>query len=125
MNKKLTGWKNRFLNTIGRATLATSTLNSIPNHIMQCHKLSKKKNSLIDRTQRNFIWGSTAEKLKPHLVNWHTLTDTKNYGGLGIVSTEYKNLTIHTNLAWRLFKNPHFLWARDLINKYCCLQRNF
>lgn len=98
MNKKLTGWKTRFLNMAGRTTLATSTLNSIPNHIMQYHKLPKNINRLIDRTQRNFIWGSTAEKSKLHLVNWHTLTDIKNNGGLGIVSAENKNLTFTRTL---------------------------
>lgn len=57
--EKLSGWKTKFLNIAGRTTLARSSLNSIPIHIMHYIKLPLDISKKIDRIQRNFIWGST------------------------------------------------------------------
>lgn len=60
MNKKLTAWKTKFLNIVGRTTLAKASLGSILSHVMQYIKLSSHIANQIDRIQRNFLWGTTA-----------------------------------------------------------------
>lgn len=59
MTRKLASWKSNFLSMAGRVTLASSTLNSMPNHNMHYNFLPMKILNLIDKLQRNFIWGST------------------------------------------------------------------
>lgn len=63
----------------GRTTLAKASLGSISNHVMQYIKLSSHVTNQIDRIQRNFIWGTTIEKRKIHLVKWDTITNPKKY----------------------------------------------
>lgn len=62
LNNKMVGWKIKFLNMAGRATLAKSYLNIIPTHVMQYISIPSKILKTIDKTQRNFIWGSISEK---------------------------------------------------------------
>lgn len=62
LQKRLAGWKTNYLSKAGRATLIKATLNAIPSYSMQCIHLSNKVLNEIDRTVRNFFWGSSSEK---------------------------------------------------------------
>lgn len=84
MTNRLTSWKSNFLNMAGKTTLASSTLNSIPNHIMQYNYLPIKIIKHIDKIQKIFIWGSTNISKRIYLVSWDTVTRDNNGGGLGI-----------------------------------------
>lgn len=68
MNNILARWKTKFLNIVGRTTLAKTCLSSIPNNIMQFFCLPSKIHNLINRSQRNFIWGTTTIKRKMPMV---------------------------------------------------------
>ncbi|XP_070010645.1 uncharacterized protein [Nicotiana sylvestris] len=118
MRSKLANWKISCLTMAGRSTLIFSTLSSIPNHVMQYIHLPVKILNHIDKIQRNFLWGTTTTKRKLHLVNWKTITKPKRQGGLGLVKTFTKNLTMLTCLAWRFFINPPSLWDNTLITQY-------
>lgn len=56
MCDRLSSWKIKFLNIAGRTTLVLSTLNTIPNHVMQYTILPTKIQKQINQIQRNFIW---------------------------------------------------------------------
>lgn len=118
LHSKLAEWKMKFLNFARRTTLAKSTLNSIPTHIMQYIKLSSSITTKIDQIQRNFIWGSTVSKRKLHLVNWDDVCKSKTQGGLGLQQAQYKNVALLSKLAWRAHINSHNLWASLLLSKY-------
>ncbi|KAK4726739.1 hypothetical protein R3W88_031656 [Solanum pinnatisectum] len=49
MQARLSGWKTRFLNTVGRTTLAKTCLSSLPTHTMQFTKLPKHISNRIDQ----------------------------------------------------------------------------
>lgn len=72
------------MNIAGRATLTILTLATIPNDAMQFTLLPSKFFKEIDKLQRNFIWGTTDQKKKLHLLNWSTITTNKASGGLGM-----------------------------------------
>lgn len=55
IQNKLAGWKTRFLNVAGRTTLAKSSLNVIPTHVMQLSKLPASFTNRVDQIKRNFI----------------------------------------------------------------------
>ncbi|KAG5573039.1 hypothetical protein H5410_062805 [Solanum commersonii] len=72
MQAILAGWKTRFLNIIGRTTLERACLSILPTH------------TIIDQIQRNFIWGSTSDHRKLHMISWEVVTKKKKEGGLGM-----------------------------------------
>lgn len=76
---------------------------------MQLNLLPKKISQQINRIQRNFVWGSSSDKKKLHLINWETLTKPKDEGGLGLQKSEVKNKALLASLAWRFHKNPDAL----------------
>jgi len=118
MQSKLAGWKTKFLNMAGRTTLAKACLSNIPTHIMQTTKLPSNIIKKIDQLQRNFIWGTTNEKKKLHMVKWDIVTSIKAKGGLGMQRAKTRNLALLTKLAWRAFKSPETLWAQILTKRY-------
>ncbi|CAA7017011.1 unnamed protein product [Microthlaspi erraticum] len=70
VSSKLAGWKGRVLSMAGHITLSKSVLGSIPVHSMSSCKLPEATLNSLERLSRDFIWGSTAEKRKQHLLGW-------------------------------------------------------
>lgn len=68
MLSRLASWKTSCLSMVGRCTLATSCLNSLPTHIMQYTLLPSKTLKNIDKIQRNFLWGTNTTSKKLHLI---------------------------------------------------------
>ncbi|XP_039684948.1 uncharacterized protein [Medicago truncatula] len=110
-------WKNRLLNRIGRVTLATSVLSSIPTYYMQINWLPQSICDSIDQTTRNFIWKG-ANNTGIHLVNWKTITSEKQNGGLGIRTAREANTSLLGKLVWDLVQATNKLWVHTLSNKY-------
>lgn len=57
MRSKLSLWKTNLLNIVGRTTLASTTLNAIPSHIMQYTMLPTKVLIQIDKNTKRFHMG--------------------------------------------------------------------
>lgn len=53
---KLSLWKSKMLNLVGRLTLAKFVRSSIPIYTMQCISFPKKTTNFINNTVRHFIW---------------------------------------------------------------------
>lgn len=103
---------------VGRTKLASSTLNNMPNHIMQYNYRPIKILKHIDKIQKKFIWGSTNTTKNIHLVNWKTVTNDKSNGGLGIHAAKEKNLVNFANLTWRLIHNTNNSRSKILSSIY-------
>ena len=58
---KLAGWKAKYLSFAGRAVLIKSVMSAIPNHVMQGAVLLVHICKKLDKTNRDFLWGSTNE----------------------------------------------------------------
>lgn len=82
MEKHLSGWKAKNLSFAGRATLVSSVLSGIPAYTMQSVWLPQSVSDHINKIQRNFLWGSTSEKRRLHLVRWHQVHQPKKCGGV-------------------------------------------
>lgn len=94
-------------------TLAKESLSSIPSHVMQFIKLPSKTTKLIDRIQKKFIWGTTRNMKKIHLVGWERVTTPKCHGGLGLQKVECKNRAFHVVLSWRIFHNTSSILGKS------------
>ena len=81
---KLAGWKAKFLSFAGRTVLVKSVMSAIPNYVMQGEALPIHLCEKLDKINRDFLWGSTREKKKLHLVGWSKIIKPEEEGGLGI-----------------------------------------
>ncbi|KAL0009413.1 hypothetical protein SO802_010915 [Lithocarpus litseifolius] len=82
VQEKLAGWQASLLSLVGRRTLIKSSSGTIPDYVMKEALLPSRVCKEINRANRNFLWGSTLEKRKMHLVSWNTVTRPKDHGGL-------------------------------------------
>ncbi|CAN1126735.1 Putative ribonuclease H protein At1g65750, partial [Linum perenne] len=118
IGKKLDGWKTGSLSFAGRVSLALSALNTIPAYTMQIALLPNEICNAIDQKIRSFIWGSYHGERKLHLLNWDTVCQPKDCGGLGIRSAKEMNLAFLMKLTWGMIKEPGTVWASVLRTKY-------
>lgn len=82
MRRKLSGWKASKLSFAGRVTLAQSSLANIPGYVVQSTPIPASVCEEAERICRDFIWGSTAERRKCHLIAWEQICCPKSQEGL-------------------------------------------
>jgi ribonuclease HI len=116
---KLSSWKAKLLSPAGRMILVQSVTSAIPAYYMQNVALPIRVCSSLDKLNRDFLWGSTDERKKMHMVSWDKVCRPKDLGGLGLHSTKARNLALLAKLNWRVMEDPNSLWANTLIAKYC------
>ncbi|KAL5785288.1 hypothetical protein ACOSQ2_007680 [Xanthoceras sorbifolium] len=58
------------------------------------------------------------EKKKVHLINWETVGETKQRGGLGIQCMRKANQALLAKASWRLMKDEESLWSKVISCKY-------
>lgn len=102
IQNRLAGWQSKLLSEVEKLVLVKSIASSIANYYMQCHALPIKVCNAVDKLIRNFLWGSTKKKRKLHLVNWHTVTMPKDWGGVGLFQMRYRNQALLAKLCWRV-----------------------
>jgi len=85
---------------------------------MQGCILPSRIHANLDKVCRNFLWGSTNEKKKLHMVGWNKVTMPKNKGGLGLHATKERNTTLAAKLCWRMKEESDELRSRVLKFKY-------
>ena len=94
MISKLTGWKTKFLSFARRTMLVKSIITAVLNHVMKGIALPGHLCDKIDKISRDFLWLSTLERKKIHLVSWSKIIIPKEEGGLGIQVARAKNITL-------------------------------
>ncbi|KAK9273205.1 hypothetical protein L1049_018012 [Liquidambar formosana] len=102
----------------GRVTLIKSVMSSLPYYYMQCVALLESTCKQLDRLNKDFLWGSTMNKRKIHLLNWNTVTKSIKMGGLGIKKSSTTNEALLAKLNWCLLKDKDQLWAHIFRAKY-------
>ncbi|GLT75551.1 hypothetical protein SLA2020_472680 [Shorea laevis] len=115
---KLSGWKTKFFSIVGRATLVSFVLASIPNYFMQVMWLPYFVHKEIDRISKNFLWGFVDSQRKIHLVDWNTICKPKAHGGLGFHSIHDANIVAISKLNWRIHTKKENIWREVLVKKY-------
>ncbi|KAG4924148.1 hypothetical protein JHK82_050010 [Glycine max] len=78
IKKRLSGWKSRNLSLAGRVTLPQSSLLSILAYIMQITPLPASACKDIENLCQYFIWGSTHDRRKVHLIFWEDICKPKD-----------------------------------------------
>ena len=81
---RLAGWKRIYLSKGGRLTLIKSTLSNLPTYFLSLFLISVDVANRIEKIQRNFLWGTSNEVAKIHLVKWDMVCNPYSHGGLAI-----------------------------------------
>lgn len=95
IEKKLGGWKGKFISKGGRLQLVQSVLSSIPVYHLMCFRLPQWLIRRIDKVRRQFLWGNSEENKKGlSLINWPTVCTPKTWGGLGLSNLNTVNIAL-------------------------------
>ena len=65
---------------------------------MQGVALSTHVCDKLDKINQDFLWGSTSEKKRMHIVGWSKIVKPKEEGGLGIQVGRAKNIALLSKL---------------------------
>lgn len=120
IRKRLSGWKTTSLSQAGRISLAQSCIMSVPCYVIQIVLLPATICEEVELLCRDFIWGSTPEARKCHLISWDTICAPKEVGGLGFHSLKLVNAAYMLKRGWELISNKDALWVQVLHFKYHC-----
>ncbi|CAN1192177.1 Putative ribonuclease H protein At1g65750 [Linum perenne] len=93
-------------------------LAAIPTYAMQTGVIPISTCEDIDRRIQNFVWGSTDESRKVHLISWERICLPKEDGGLGLKMARVLNRAYMMKLAFLFMQDPERLWVKVLQNKY-------
>lgn len=119
-NNRLSGWKEKSLSLVGRMTLTQSVLAALPIYAMQTTLIPRQICTELDKKCRNFVWGSSSDKRKIHLVNWNTVCQPKVLGGAGLRQSSLVNTANMMKIGWNLMHRKDDLWVQVVRSKYAC-----
>ena len=95
--------------------LIKSVMSAIPNHVMHGAVIPMNVCEKLDKINRDFLWGSTDERRKMHMVSWSKIVRSKEEGGLGIQEARAKNIALLSKLNWRMYHEQDALWVRSYL----------
>ena len=106
-----------------KTMLIKATVIAIPEYTMQCYRMPVRICDEVDKLVRNFLWGSTVERKKMHMVGWSQVTMPQDLGGLGIFQMKARNAALLAKLCWKIASSQNYPWAQMLISKYLIATR--
>ena len=98
--------------SVGRSVLVKSTMAAIPNYVTQGRVQPVHLCEKLDKVKRDFLWGTTSEKRKMHLVGWNK-----------IIKTRAKSIALLAKLNRRMNQEKDALWSKIILRKYCSSDR--
>uniref|UniRef100_A0A2N9H040 Uncharacterized protein n=1 Tax=Fagus sylvatica TaxID=28930 RepID=A0A2N9H040_FAGSY len=113
LERHLAGWRRLYLSKGGRLTLIKSTLSNLPTYFLSLFPIPAAVAKRIDKIQRNFLWGSSEEEVKFHLVKWDLICRPYVNGGLAI-----KNLRVFNTALLGKWLEREALWRKVIREKY-------
>lgn len=90
------------LSMAGRIILSQSVISVVPSYVVQGCIIPSRVQNVLDRINKNFLWGSTKEAKTMHMINWGKVTKPKAKGGLGLQEAKGRNLALAAKLCWRM-----------------------
>ena len=116
--KRLIMWKHQYISKGGRITLIRSTLSNLPIYFMSILQIPRGVRLMLERIQRDFLWGGGALDRRPRLVRWATMCLDKRKGGLGVKSFSLLNKALLCKWSWHFAKDRGALWNQVIRGKY-------
>lgn len=114
----LAQWKSCFLRKARRLVVIKSTLAAILVFMLSLFVIPCSVAEEIERIIKNFFGGLTLEKKKVHLIPWEHICTDVDWGGLGIKSVGYVNVSLLCKWLWLIGYGDDRLWKRIIFDKY-------
>uniref|UniRef100_A0A803Q8H2 Reverse transcriptase domain-containing protein n=1 Tax=Cannabis sativa TaxID=3483 RepID=A0A803Q8H2_CANSA len=118
LNKNLNCWASRNLSFAGRAQLIHSVLLGIRNYWMGIFIIPSKITAAIDKSCRDFLWGSSGTRSKFHRASWEKVCLPKNLGGVGFREGKKWNKALLAKNLWALASKQDCLWVKWINSIY-------
>jgi hypothetical protein len=122
MEHRLAGWKRVYLSKRGRLTLLKSTSSNLPTYLLSVFPIPADVVGRIKKIQRNFLWGSSEEETKFHLVRWDQVCSPYSHGDLVVRNIRKFNEALLGKWLWRFGVERKALWRRVVLEKYDSLE---
>ena len=114
--KKLSGWKEKYMSSGGRLVLINYVLSSLPLFMMSFFEVPKEVLKRLDNIRSRFYWQGDETKRK-YNGKVGFVVPTKDQGSLGITNLAIKNICLLSKWLFKLL-NEDELWQQILCNKY-------
>lgn len=118
VKSRLSRWQPTSLSLAGRSTLISTVISAIPGRVMQNASFPLNTCDVLDQCNHKFLWGSSNNQRKIHLVAWDEVCKPKKQGGLWLRQVKLQNQAFLMKLGWGLCKKKDEFWAQVLRNKY-------
>ncbi|XP_072087364.1 uncharacterized protein [Arachis hypogaea] len=112
VEEKLSLWKAKTLNKVGKLVLIKSVLNSLPIYYLSLYKMTKAVAEKLISLQRQFLWSKEDGKIGMPLVRWEIVMAPRKAGGLGVGDAVVRNTALLFKWWWRFSKEDCPLWKR-------------
>ena len=116
--KRLASLKIQYISKGGRATLIRSTLSSLPIYYLSLFRMPQKVCAILERIQRQFLWGGSDHEKKISLVKWSIVCTDKRKRGIEIKSFSNMNKALLSKWSWRFANDRKWLWRRVIRCKF-------
>ena len=118
INKKVLGWKEKFILKAEREILIKTIAQAIPMYSMGIFKIPQTLYHSINSTLAKYWWSQTKDEKKIHWISWKKLCTPKERGGMGFRDIKAFNLAMLAKQCWRLIHNTHSLFYWVYKSKY-------
>ena len=118
INKRVMGWKEKFITKARREILIKTIAQAIPTYSMNLFKIPQVVGDSINSTLAKYWWGQTKDERKIHWINWKKLCSPKKKGGMGFRDIHAFNLAMLAKQAWKLMHHTHSLFYRVYKARY-------
>ena len=118
LDRRLAGWRVKYLSKGGRLTLIKGVLSSIPTYLLSLFSIRSSMAIKLEVIQRKFLWGSFGSDFKYHLVIWNVVKLPILDGGLVVRDLKIFNEALLGKCLWRFMNKRDSLWRRLISTKY-------
>ena len=115
--KRINNWTYRILSLGGRVILIRSILTSLAVYWFALDRIPKSILNYLRHCIFSFLWGSSDDKQKLHLVDWNTLVAPYEFGGSNIKHMDWFGISLRLKSLWSIL-NGNGIWSQIITFKY-------